>query len=257
MNELMLQHSFGFPVRGCPFNRLNHRERSAAKPQPNGVRPSSGAETSDGDKCESNPESRSSLKLLRPGTAALRKFVAPCEQFRPLQCSAAKPQPNGVRPSSGAETSDGDKCESNPEPRSSPKLLRPGTAAPRKFVAPCEQFRPLQCSAAEPQPNGVRPSSGAETSDGDKCESNPEPRSSLKLLRPATAALRKFVAPCEQFRPLQCSAAKPQPMKDLQSLCTEVRQTAYDIHLYHAHGHLEKVYDNAPAHRLRKAGLDV
>jgi GxxExxY protein len=46
-------------------------------------------------------------------------------------------------------------------------------------------------------------------------------------------------------------------MNDLQSLCAHVRQTAYDIHLYHGHGHLEKVYENALAHRLRKAGLDV
>ena len=28
-------------------------------------------------------------------------------------------------------------------------------------------------------------------------------------------------------------------MKDPQSLCAQVRQTAYDIHLYHGHGHLE------------------
>ena len=34
-------------------------------------------------------------------------------------------------------------------------------------------------------------------------------------------------------------------MKDPQSLCAQVRQTAYDIHLYHGHGHLEKVYENA------------
>jgi GxxExxY protein len=27
--------------------------------------------------------------------------------------------------------------------------------------------------------------------------------------------------------------------------------------LYHGHGHLEKVYENALAHRLRKAGLNV
>jgi GxxExxY protein len=40
-------------------------------------------------------------------------------------------------------------------------------------------------------------------------------------------------------------------------LCDQVRQTAYDIHLYHGHGHLEKVYENALIHRLRKAGLDV
>jgi GxxExxY protein len=32
---------------------------------------------------------------------------------------------------------------------------------------------------------------------------------------------------------------------------------AYDIHVYHGHGHLEKVYENALAHRLRKAQLDV
>jgi GxxExxY protein len=46
-------------------------------------------------------------------------------------------------------------------------------------------------------------------------------------------------------------------MKDIQRLCDQIRQTAYDIHVYHAHGHLEKVYENAMAHRLRKAGLDV
>ena len=41
------------------------------------------------------------------------------------------------------------------------------------------------------------------------------------------------------------------------SLCDQVRQTAYDIHAYHGHGHLEKPYENALAHRLRKAGLTV
>ena len=46
-------------------------------------------------------------------------------------------------------------------------------------------------------------------------------------------------------------------MKDIKALCDQVRQTAYDIHLYHGQGHLEKVYENALAHRLRKAGLDV
>jgi GxxExxY protein len=48
-----------------------------------------------------------------------------------------------------------------------------------------------------------------------------------------------------------------QDSKDIKSLCGQVRQTAYDIHVYHGHGHLEKVYENALAHRLRKAGLDV
>jgi GxxExxY protein len=40
-------------------------------------------------------------------------------------------------------------------------------------------------------------------------------------------------------------------------LCDIVRETAYAIHLYHGHGHLEKVYENALAHRLRKSGLSV
>jgi GxxExxY protein len=45
-------------------------------------------------------------------------------------------------------------------------------------------------------------------------------------------------------------------MKDMKTLCDQVRQIAYDIHAYHGHGHLEKVYENALDHRLRKAGLD-
>jgi len=40
-------------------------------------------------------------------------------------------------------------------------------------------------------------------------------------------------------------------------LCDVVRETAFAIHRYHKHGHLEKVYENALAHRLRKLGLDV
>ncbi|MGH7970024.1 MAG: GxxExxY protein [Limisphaerales bacterium] len=46
-------------------------------------------------------------------------------------------------------------------------------------------------------------------------------------------------------------------MKDIKALSDRVRQTAYDIHVYHAHGHLEKVYENALAHRLRKASVEV
>ena len=46
-------------------------------------------------------------------------------------------------------------------------------------------------------------------------------------------------------------------MKDIKSLSDQVRQIAYDIHVYHGHGHLEKVYENALTHRLRKAGLDA
>jgi GxxExxY protein len=47
------------------------------------------------------------------------------------------------------------------------------------------------------------------------------------------------------------------PMKSINELCEFVRETAYAIHLYHGHGHLEKVYENALVHRLKKAGLNV
>jgi len=46
-------------------------------------------------------------------------------------------------------------------------------------------------------------------------------------------------------------------MKNIKELSDIVRQTSYEIHVYHGHGHLEKVYENALAHRLRKAGLEV
>ncbi len=46
-------------------------------------------------------------------------------------------------------------------------------------------------------------------------------------------------------------------MTTIKELCDLVRETAYSIHVYHGHGHLEKVYENALAHRLRKAGLKV
>lgn len=46
-------------------------------------------------------------------------------------------------------------------------------------------------------------------------------------------------------------------MKTIKQLCDKVREEAYAIHLYHGNGHLEKVYENALAHRLRKAGIAV
>lgn len=44
---------------------------------------------------------------------------------------------------------------------------------------------------------------------------------------------------------------------DLQELCQTVRQTAFEIQKFHGPGHLEKVYENALAHRLRKQGLMI
>jgi hypothetical protein len=46
-------------------------------------------------------------------------------------------------------------------------------------------------------------------------------------------------------------------MEDIMKLCDVVRETGFAIHRYHKHGHLEKVHENALAHRLRKLGLDV
>ena len=46
-------------------------------------------------------------------------------------------------------------------------------------------------------------------------------------------------------------------MRSINELCDLVRETSYAIHVYHAHGHMEKVYENALVHRLRLAGLEV
>ncbi|MEO2017940.1 MAG: GxxExxY protein [Fuerstiella sp.] len=44
---------------------------------------------------------------------------------------------------------------------------------------------------------------------------------------------------------------------NINELCDIVRETSFSIHKYHRNGHLEKVYENALAHRLRKQGLHV
>ena len=46
-------------------------------------------------------------------------------------------------------------------------------------------------------------------------------------------------------------------MKTINELCDLVRETSFAIHQYHRHGHLEKIYENALAQRLGKAGLNV
>jgi GxxExxY protein len=43
----------------------------------------------------------------------------------------------------------------------------------------------------------------------------------------------------------------------INQLCDIVRETSYAIHKYHRHGHLEKIYENALAHRLRFRGMQV
>lgn len=49
----------------------------------------------------------------------------------------------------------------------------------------------------------------------------------------------------------------PMTTKEIFALCDIVRQTGFEIHRYHRNGHVEKIYQNALHHRLRKAGLVV
>lgn len=43
----------------------------------------------------------------------------------------------------------------------------------------------------------------------------------------------------------------------INQLCDIVRETSFAIHSYHKHGHLEKIYENALAHRLKKLAIKV
>ena len=44
---------------------------------------------------------------------------------------------------------------------------------------------------------------------------------------------------------------------EVMKLCDVIRETSYAIHCYHQSGHLEKIYENALANRLRKKGIVV
>jgi len=45
--------------------------------------------------------------------------------------------------------------------------------------------------------------------------------------------------------------------QSINELCDIVRETSFAIHRYLKNGHLEKVYENALVHRLRKQGVQV
>lgn len=45
--------------------------------------------------------------------------------------------------------------------------------------------------------------------------------------------------------------------ENIFKLCDQIRETAFGLHCYLKHGHLEKVYENGLTHRLRKAGVQV
>jgi len=44
---------------------------------------------------------------------------------------------------------------------------------------------------------------------------------------------------------------------EVKRLCDVVRETSFSIHKYHRSGHLEKIYENALAHRLQAQGIRV
>src|SRR5438477_1191563 len=44
---------------------------------------------------------------------------------------------------------------------------------------------------------------------------------------------------------------------EINRLCDIIRETSFDIHKFLRSGHLEKVYENALAHRLTKLGIAV
>ena len=45
--------------------------------------------------------------------------------------------------------------------------------------------------------------------------------------------------------------------QSIRAICDKVRETAFALHTYLRNGHMEKVYENGMAHRLRKIGLMV
>ena len=44
---------------------------------------------------------------------------------------------------------------------------------------------------------------------------------------------------------------------DINRLCDVIRETSFEIHKFLRSGHLEKIYENALAHRLAKVGIEV
>jgi len=46
-------------------------------------------------------------------------------------------------------------------------------------------------------------------------------------------------------------------MKNIMQLCDIIRETSFSIHTYLKNGHLERIYENALAHRLTKLSLSV
>ena len=60
--------------------------------------------------------------------------------------------------------------------------------------------------------------------------------------------------------PLIEKLLRPDNVQDsgnINELCDIIRETSFDIHRFLRSGHLEKIYENALAHRLTKIGIQV
>jgi GxxExxY protein len=62
-------------------------------------------------------------------------------------------------------------------------------------------------------------------------------------------------APLEKM--LRVNGPNTQDLVDINKLCDIIRQTSFEIHKFFRSGHLEKIYENALAHRLTKIGIQV
>ena len=58
-------------------------------------------------------------------------------------------------------------------------------------------------------------------------------------------------------RLLQSADSNSQSSADINKLCDIIRETSFEIHRFLRSGHLEKIYENALAHRLTKIGIEV
>lgn len=46
-------------------------------------------------------------------------------------------------------------------------------------------------------------------------------------------------------------------IEEINTLCDAVRECSFGLHKHLKHGHLEKIYENGLAHRLKKRGIAV
>jgi len=66
---------------------------------------------------------------------------------------------------------------------------------------------------------------------------------------------RRYTRRGSECSKLSAEGDKTMDDNGIFKLCDVIRETSFSLHQYLRHGHLEKVYENGLAHRLRKAGI--